>query len=635
MMNDIKLITSVMKISIIGKIALLSFLLSFAVTTVVGCEGNVSVDDGGGENPPSPSPKPGEYTSYEDIYDEIADNGQYYLPLASRSPKMYWTIPDVAGNSDRNSVSLSSATSGLQYHLLAQSVAGLVNRALQQGRTDVGVWLDVKGAAYDKSKEQLGRSLGNVTALDLCTKTYENVDGCRVDVRSLINGYVLTDVVNNPESANVAAVASHIYNSVIVDIRDRTAFDAAGLQMRYDASRKSLSDAWTEFRDYCRKDALVVMPVQTGELREYAIANSLFVFNLNRKHGDSSQGQNTELFREVLSALDSGAPVLGWESGVGEDVFVEKVSEYGKLMIPADWSYNHTLTSVRYPDRQEQILARVVNPKEIDYSLKKKFVSFFLSDGDNYQWVMNDSFFSNYYNLSSNNTVKMSFGLCSESLCQLAPARFKYLWNYQRQSGTVMETFGGGYFYADTYASASGDRAAGLKIIARRAAEHMRQHRIKVLHLIVKDITSAAAREAYQAFVDANDSLEGIVVIAYDPYTAGKGRIQWCTNTLGYDIPVVSVKYALWQNNTDSGRGTGTPQDVAGYINASSDYPSWSAVVVHAWSDFSGARSTDAAAKCLDSCSSAVQAVNIQELIWRIRMAERPEQTLEYLETIK
>ncbi len=432
-------------------------------------------------------------------------------------------------------------------------------------------------------------------------------------------------------------MASHVYNSIIVDIRDKEVFDNAGFKMKYDARGKTTEDAWKEFKDKCNRDALVVMPVQTGELREYAIANSLFVFNLNKLYNNPSAGQNNSLFNEVLSWLSPNAPVLGWEQGVGEDVFVDKVSKYGKVMIPADWSYNHTLTSVKYPERQEQVLAKVVNPKNIDYDVQKKFVSFFLSDGDNYQWVMNDSFLNNYFNLmTSNNSVKMSFGLGSEALCQLSPARFTHLWGYQRQSGTVMETFGGGYFYIDTYSTAEGtDRKANLKVLAERAATHMRQHRIKVLHLIAKDLNSAASREAFQAFIDANDQLEGIVAIAYSPYTAGSGQIQWFNNTEGYDIPVVTTKYALWAGIPDSANGMGTPSEVAGYIKSRTDIPSWSAAVVHAWSDFDGERSAGAALSCAKACGNDAEAVNIQELIWRIRMAKRPHETKAYLKTIK
>ncbi len=53
--------------------------------------------------------------------------------------------------------------------------------------------------------------------------------------------------------------------------------------MKYDATHKTTLDAWHEFKDKCNNEALVIMPVQTGELREFAIKNNLFVLNLNKK----------------------------------------------------------------------------------------------------------------------------------------------------------------------------------------------------------------------------------------------------------------------------------------------------------------------------------------------------------------
>lgn len=43
------------------------------------------------------------------------------------------------------------------------------------------------------------------------------------------------------------------------------------------------------------------MPVQTGELREFAIKNELFVLNLNKRQGTSIAGQNTALLKEILA----------------------------------------------------------------------------------------------------------------------------------------------------------------------------------------------------------------------------------------------------------------------------------------------------------------------------------------------
>ena len=53
-----------------------------------------------------------------------------------------------------------------------------------------------------------------------------------------------------------------------MDVRDKAYFDSQGYSMLYDARAKSTADAWYEFKDKCSNKALVVMPVQTGELRE-------------------------------------------------------------------------------------------------------------------------------------------------------------------------------------------------------------------------------------------------------------------------------------------------------------------------------------------------------------------------------
>ena len=613
------------------------FLASLSAISILfscACSDNIVPDDADNSKDNSEldlTPNP-DAVSYIDMYDKVADNGHYYMPETSRVPKKHWTCVDVETRGDRNELGKSEHQYGLQYHMLAQSLAGLVNRAMDEGKTDVGIWLEVNGSAYAESKKNLGPELGRQTAIELCTKTYS--DG---NVRDLIEGYVLTDLEKNPESNEVAAVAAHVYNSIIVDVRDEQIFKDAGYQMKYDARTKSTEDAWREFKDKCSNKALVVMPVQTGELREFAIKNRLFCFNLNKRYGTPDGGQNNNLFDEILSWLVPNAPVLGWENGVaGEDVFVGKVSRYGKLMLAADWSYNHSLTSAGARMRQEQILADVINPRDIDYQKHGNFTAFFLSDGDNYQWTMGDGFVNDYYSLPSNETSCMSFGLCSQAMCELSPERFRQLYSLQNSKGSLMECFGGGYFYVDTYAEASSDRKAALRQLAERTAAHMRQHRLKVLHLMAMSWDSSAAREAYQAFVDANDQLEGIVTIQYDPYSAGGGRVLWCKNTKGYDIPVVSTKYALWKDASSVERGMGNPKEVAQYIRdneAGSD--SYDAIVVHAWSNFSGYRGGAAAAACIRQAPSSVVPVSIQELIWRIRMAKRPEQTREILKSIR
>jgi hypothetical protein len=617
---------------VISKIVLLLLLLmachrSESITIITG--GDQKKEEQG-KTIEIPASNPDAKT-YMELYEPIADAGHYYMPESTQIPKKFWTCVDIQNREDRNEPGLSDMTRGLQYHLLSQSIAGLVNKALDEGKTEIGVWLEANGEAYDLSKSAIGQEIGRQTGIELTSKTYGPFEGLEVNVRNLFSGYVLTDVKSNPESNTVATVASHIYNAIIVDVRDKAYFDSQGYSMLYDARAKSTADAWHEFKDKCSNKALVVMPVQTGELREFAIKNKLFCINLNKKYGNPASGQNIGIFEEVLAWLAPNAPILGWEQGVGEDAFVAKISKSGKLMLAADWSYNHSLTSAGGRGRQKQILANVINPRDINYSENKHYISFFLSDGDNYQWVMGGGFVNDYFNQPESETVNMGYGLCSQALCELAPSQYENIMSRQKENNTFMECFGGGYYYADTYSS-NKNRTENLKTIARRTAAHMKQHRLKILHIIAWDTTSPATKEACQAFIDANEQLEGIVAIQYSPYNGGKGEILWCKNKEGYEIPIVTTKYSLWKGGSN---GQGSPVEIGARMKSLEKGRSHAFVCVHAWSDFSGAKGAQAASTCINAAGSSFKAVSVQELIWRIRMKEREEQTLKYLATIK
>src|SRR5690606_34179460 len=128
--------------------------------------------------------------------------------------------------------------------------------------------------SYSLSKKALNNlgvsEQGGQSAIELARNTYGESDGVHIQIKDLFSGYVLTDVNNNPESNIVASVASSIYNAIIVDVRDKAKYDAAGYSMQYDARTKNTADAWREFKDKVSNKALVVMPVQTGELRDFA-----------------------------------------------------------------------------------------------------------------------------------------------------------------------------------------------------------------------------------------------------------------------------------------------------------------------------------------------------------------------------
>ena len=354
---------------------------------------------------------------YIDQYDKIKDNGQYWFPEIKNLPIQYWEIVNVVDNPTKNKLGEKNPINGLQYHLLCQSIQGLANKALKNGESKIAVWMDTKSQSslytttYDYFEKSGITPIGKQTGYQLATKEY-NIN---LTLRKLFKGYVLCDVEKNPESGNVATVASHVFNSIIVDVRDKATYDAAGYEITYDATKKTTVDAWHEFKDKCNNTALIVMPVQTGELREFAIAHQLFVVNLNKAYANSKAGQNAELLDEILKWLAPNAPVYGWEQGVGEDQFVGKISKSGHMMVPYDWVHNTTMTSLNYSKRQTQVLAPLFNPKKIDYNSKKKFVSFYLSDGDNLSFTTGNSFEKAYLQQPATNYKDCIGTTCMQS----------------------------------------------------------------------------------------------------------------------------------------------------------------------------------------------------------------------------
>lgn len=566
----------------------------------------------------------------------VPDGKLYSMPEMKKKPRKFWTCTGVVSIDNRNSINETETMQGLQYHLLCQSLAGLTNRMVEEGKSDVAVWLYDHGgkASYKVSKQALEDmgicEQGVQNGLELACSDYESVDGLRLQLKDFFDGYVLTDVKNNPESGIVASVASHVYNSIIVDVRDKEYFEKAGYSMKYDATHKTTPDAWHEFKDKCSNEALVIMPVQTGELREFAIKNNLFVLNLNKKQGDPRSGQNVDLLEEVLAWLQPNVPVYGWEQGVSEDQFVARISKSGHPMIPCDWSYNHSLTSLLYTERQQPVRAQSFNPKLIDFDKKRNYVSFFLSDGDNIQWMMQD-FATSFYDVPEAIEVKMSYGLPVSTLSMMAPAQLHNLMNLRRDECSVLEMLGGGYYYIDTY-SQNNNRNDNLKIAAERLAVSMRRYHVGLLGVMAMNVKSAASREAYQAFVDANDRLEGIIALQYSPYAGGGGEVFWVTNKNGYDIPVITVRYSLWDRIHER---EGSPDFIASKLKAEAQVESFSAICVHAWSRFEGnAHGAAAARLCAGKLDGRFEVVNMQELVWRLRMSRHPEQTLEYLNKI-
>ena len=562
-----------------------------------------------------------DYMSQVDI---PADSGQYWSIESHVVPKAYYFCPMSCPSTytgDENAL-----RNGQAYTTMCESLAGLVNRAVENKETDNAIWLH---DGNNRSSYALCRQYLNSIGVRPVEPLSDLITLLKAGTFSnIVKGYILTDITNNPESSSYATVASHVYSGIIVDIRDKATYDKMGLTMLVDARQKTTADSWKDFKDKCNNKSLILMPTNTSDLRDFAIANNLFYINIK-----NSNGNNWDLYKEVLAWLKPCSPVYGW-GDADEHAFVEPVTESGNLMVPCNYFMNMNLTSLNYSKRQANMLAHVINPDTISYidNDPNKYVSYYLSDGDNVQWIFHiwyDGWFKNPQSVP----MKMAFGIPSTNLSMIAPPVYKHIFDNQNPQNTLVENCGGGYIYSDAFPSERVDS------LAKKVTANMRQHRMKILGLFNNDFASDKAKAAYQKFIKANNQLEAIIVVCYVPYNGGHGNVFWFKNSDGVDIPVIGVRYTLWNMGKNNSGGQGTPAYVASLMK--NDQPDFSLIDIHAWSNFTDIGTSNdltaeatgtgsvsgagAAALCQKHLPSNFKYVSLQEMVWRMRKKHESE----------
>ncbi|MDX9748419.1 MAG: GxGYxYP family putative glycoside hydrolase [Paludibacter sp.] len=603
-------------------------LLSLLAAMMLSCETYVTPDPTAHKNDSIST------SLYVEQYDKFSDKGQYNLPK-QKLGNSFWVV--VNSTSNVNDYSDNS----LRTSLLAESIIGLTALAVNENRGSTMVWSDVATPEYIALRNNTGmKNLGSASVWELLEKP---------EIKQCIKGYVLYNMLRQ-ESISAATVAAHVYESILVDAQNEAKVQALGYTKTYDASNQTPVTAWAAFRDKCNNNALLFMPTLTANNKGFAIAHRLMFINFNKRYAFPSSGNNSALFSEVLAWLKPLSPVIGWEQNVDEHSFVNLVSNSGNIVAPADWLYNLTILSANYTDKQQGI-ATVTNPRYITYSDTASFASFFLSDGDNIQWMINGFRNSKYYFNPDNIKTKISFGMPVSNLSTMIPGLLPTLFAEQSPSNSIIEFGGNGYFYADDFASGvKGERTTLLANHAQKIADNLRQRRIKLLGLFCNDVKSEEAKEAYQAYISKNDQLVGIIALQYTPYAGGNGEIMWFKNANNIHIPVVTVRYSMWNFGNSNNSNEGTPAFVASQINKLSDASksTFSMVAVHAWSAFSDigestsltdenkngtAYSATPVSWCTKRLNKKVRVVNAEEFMWQLRMKTFPEETRQILQS--
>lgn len=534
--------------------------------------------------------------------------------------------------------------------MLAQSVAGLTAKSVNQSTGDEMVWVSInhddietwfklwlKRNATVQSRGELG--------------LWELVD--RYAQRGIIKGYILYSPdssegqlndhrksLNN--SVNVATSLAGILDGVLIDESLEPEAKKHGLTRLMDSRDKSLKWCFETYRDRFNRRMLCTQDPKKPHVRDLAIAQQAF-----------SMFGNDEPLEAALKWLEPLSPILGWNGG--DEFETTRLSTiYGHIQTATDWCTNLPVLMAGAEKQSTTQSKPTFDPAKIDFQNRKNSVSFVITDGDNVQWLETSFVHAQSYYWDNPDRGKIPFGwsCCYAQLAQLCPSIIEYL-NETRKSNDAMIEWGGGYYYPDLFGKARPNPEELLARHARRTWKLMQKTGTRVIGFNVAKVSSPEAQKAYETFARETDDLASILVFQYAPYEGGAGAVFWAKDHRGIEIPVISARYSLWEH-TNSRPRSGTPAKVAREIldvaANKENRNDW--VVVHAWSYFRRAPGSDESAEdmsqenahlagglrgyfpalwCAERLGQGINVVTPEELSWRVRMNHDPKTTSQLL----
>lgn len=511
-----------------------------------------------------------------------------------------------------------------QEQMLAQSVAGLVARAVNENQSDEIVWVQTSMLTYHKWYDDFVKQ--HDLKKNKARTVWELADKYRVE--GVIKGYILYS--RNDSSINVATVYAGLKNGILIEESLEQKAKDKGFKLLIDARGKDIRSCFLEEKDNLNKKILVVADPSLPNNRDLAIAHKGMVY-----YGVDS------CYNSILEWMDPISPIVGWNEGP-ESAHIEPPTKFGHFNTASDYCMNMTVLSAGSIDIHTPE-AKTIDPRTIDFNKDTKFHAFVISDGDNMQWTMNAFFNEDYYCSPQKHKIPISWTSCPVNISMMSPYTWKALVKEQNANSSIIE-FSGGYHYPDIFGKHRANRWELLREYARKTNVHMKRTGIKVLNLMIRhDVFSEDAYRAFSIYAEEVEDLTGIIAIQYNPYHGGNGETIWVKNKKGTDIPVVTSKYSLW--GKISNPGFGRPDQVAEWINrdASSTGATMHWTMVHAWSrykmnedgsivdvpnsDYTGKRGVVPVKWTVDRIKSHTDIITIEELIWRIRMKYNPEQT--------
>jgi len=509
---------------------------------------------------------------------------------------------------------------------LTYSLAGLVAKAHKEGKIDELIWIDGGGSTYDKWYDKV---VDRTNAEERGTFTIGQLLDRYKDA-GIIDGYILYNPEHEFElragmdfSYNIAASYAGAENAIIIDESLESDIQGFGFTKILDARDVSRNEYFNELKDRKNRNLIVTMNPSVHNNIDFAIANNAMV--------TYDADVVTENMMEWVNPV---SPVVGW-NGVGEDVHTRLASEYGLFNTASDWAHNLILLSAASEEASFQEI-NTLDPQTIDFDVEGHFHNFIMSDGDNMQWTIGNFVEHNrYWGSSAHGDFPIGFTVPPINLSLMAPDVLDEISITQPEHTTLIEYGPGGYQFPDLFASKRNENQESIqREFARKIGHNLQRTGASVIGFISMDVSSHSAINAYKIYAEEIEGLTGMIAVDFNPYHGGGGEIFWVENSDGIEIPVVTAKYSLWKNL--QGFRAGNVQEVANAINSDVDGSqgsmTWTAV--HAWSEFENPDNPaeiEAGVKpvqwTINQLNEQINIVSTEELLWRIRMENNPEQT--------
>ncbi len=518
---------------------------------------------------------------------------------------------------------------------LVQSISGLAARSVNAGTNDELIWTSVTGSAYNY---YLSKWLARTSVQDKGNISLWNLVD-RYMTKGIIKGYILYK--EGDYSVNFATIYASLYDAVLIEESLEATAISRGLTLKFDArsfsTKASYTQTWFNTLKTSLNNKMIVTIAPTDyRQREMAIAHNCMVY----------WGVD-DFYKSVLDWMEPNSPVVGWNEG-DEGTAINACSEYGQFTTGATIV---NLSILSAGSRQLPVArAGNVNPREIDFSEKRNYLSYVMSDGGNMMIQATGMALADEYRANPDiNNLPMCWASCPVNLIQMVPDAWNLFTAQSAPTPGSLTEFSGG-LYPDLYGLSRGTSSETIRRqYAGMINRKLKSVGVKVFGCLTRDIDSDEAKKMYQIFADSIDGLVGIIAIQYVPYNGGNGAIYWVTNKDGKHIPVLTAKYYLHNENSKY-VDMGGPVTIANSVNAatstSEEMLDWT--IVHAWSYYKketngvirDAESTEEGAlrgvtpsMWSKSMMNNINIVSIEELLWRLRMKHYPQETAEVIRT--